>query len=63
MVTAKDYKPGNQTAEVIANLEGRVVPDRYSSGDDEYKMQDAHAKMIHNPYERYGGDSPEGDGC
>jgi hypothetical protein len=59
--------PGHWTASttneavVIANLEGRKVPDRYATGDDMAKMGTPHFKRIHDPYERYGSDSIESD--
>jgi hypothetical protein len=50
-------------AVVIAQMDGRRVPDRYATGDGD-KMQDAHAKQIHNDiHARYGTDSEIDDPC
>lgn len=39
---------------------GRIVPDRYATGDDPEKCQDHHAKLIHGDiHERYGTDTEE----
>ena len=45
-------------AVVIAQMDGHRIPDRYATGDDDCKFGDAHAKLIHDPYERYGSDTP-----
>lgn len=49
-------------AVVIAQMDGHRVPDTFGTGDQE-KFGDAHAKRIHDPYERYGGDSPISEPC
>lgn len=51
-------------AVVIAQGDGHRVPDRYGTGlPNDLKMGDAHARRIHDPYERYGNDTPESDPC
>lgn len=50
----------DNVADVIENGRGHIVPDRYATGDDDCKFGDAHAKVIHDPYERYGGETPTG---
>ena len=58
-------------AVVIAQMDGRKVPDTFSTGtqyDERHgnnvKMQTAHDKLIHNDiYDRYGQDSEESDPC
>jgi len=58
-------------ADVIANLEGRKVPDTYATGDpydDKHgtslKFGNPHPKRIHNDiYRRYGQDAEEGYSC
>jgi hypothetical protein len=50
-------------ADVIANMDGRKVPDSYGTGDQD-KMSDPHAKKIHNDiHRRFGQDEPEGYCC
>lgn len=50
-------------ADVIANMDGRKVPDTFGTGD-QCKMSDPHAKRIHNDiHQRFGQDEPEGYSC
>lgn len=49
-------------AVVIGNGVGHRVPDRYSTTGG-IQFGDAHAKRIHDPYERYGNDEPCSDPC
>jgi hypothetical protein len=46
-------------ADVIANGVGHIVPDTYGTGN-QMKFGNAHAKKIHDPYDRYGNDAPLG---
>lgn len=50
-------------ADVIANMNGHVVPDTFGTGDQD-KFGHAHAKRIHNDiHQRYGQDAEEGYSC
>ena len=52
-------------AVVIAQMDGRKVPDTYGTGfDNEDKIQAPHAKRIHNDvYGHYGTDASESEPC
>lgn len=50
----------DNVADVIENGKGHRVPDRFATGDDACKFGDEHATLIHDPYDRYGGDATEG---
>jgi hypothetical protein len=50
-------------ADVIANMDGHRVADRYATSDQD-KLGGPHAKRIHNDiHERFGQDEPEGYSC
>lgn len=48
-------------AVMIAQNEGRKVPDIYAT-DDQNKFGDPHAKLIHD-YDHFDGDTPVDDPC
>lgn len=49
-------------AEMLATMDGRIVPDRYATGDNPDKMGDPHGKRIHNDiFGHYGTDTPESE--
>lgn len=58
-------------AVVIAQMDQRKIPDRYATGDsydsehgNDLKMNDPHAKRIHNDiHRRFGQDTPCDDPC
>jgi hypothetical protein len=57
------YRPSTDNqADVIANGVGHIVPDTFGTGD-QMKFGNAHPKKIHDYYDRYGNDEPEGYSC
>jgi hypothetical protein len=49
----------NEAVMIETGSRGRVVPDRYATGDECEKYQDHHAKLIHNDIHAWYGQDTE----